>query len=227
MTRCAAFLRAGAEIQHGQKLGAGINGQPEPLYLRMAPQPCSQFVQLDVREPKMAEEAFVQSLCVLASTREPPRNRGLSKAEDPRGCRRVQSFRQRREHHGDLLRRGFQPVQGGVASRTEDGTAGLTPKGLNLLGTAMLAIADQRVFLCVSVAKVRALPVETGEALGGDALRSSPPAFHLAPGTNRSMRWPSSHRGNRAETTGGAIVWATGLEETVEHVALDPFSRGG
>jgi hypothetical protein len=52
-------------------------------------------------------------------------------------------------------------------------------------GLAMFAIAHQRVPMRVRVAEVRALPVRTGEALGGDALRSSPPAFDLGPRTYR------------------------------------------
>ena len=122
---------------------------------------------------------------VLACSREPPRNRGVSKAEDPPCSRKIQSFGQSREHHRDLLGRGFQPVQGGVAPGSERGAARLTPKGLDALGLAMFAIAHQRLPMRVRVAEVRALPVRTGEALGEDALRSSPPAFDLGPRTYR------------------------------------------
>jgi hypothetical protein len=61
-------VRAGAEIQHGQKLGARIAGQPQPQHLWSAAQPGAQFVQLEVWEPEMAEAALVQGLCVLSST---------------------------------------------------------------------------------------------------------------------------------------------------------------
>jgi hypothetical protein len=61
-------LRAGAEIQHGQQLGARIDGQPQPQHLCGAAQPGSQFVQLKMREPEGAEAALVQALSVLAST---------------------------------------------------------------------------------------------------------------------------------------------------------------
>ena len=89
------MLRAGSELKHRKNLRQRINGQPEPLHLSMAAQPGSQFVQLQVREPQMAEEALVQGVCVLASACEPPGNRGLSKVEDPRGRRRIQPFSQR------------------------------------------------------------------------------------------------------------------------------------
>ncbi len=131
---------------------------------------------------EMEEKALVQGVCVSAYTSEPSRNSGLSKAEDPLCGGRVEPFGQRREHHGDLLGRGFQPVQGRVAPSSERGAASLTAKGLDPFGLAMLAIANQSMHSRVSVAKVRALPVRTGEALGVHPLRCSPPAFHLTPG---------------------------------------------
>ena len=60
-------LRAGAEIQHGQKLRAGVDGQPEPEHLCGAPKPGAQFIQLQMRELEMAKEAFVQGLCMFPS----------------------------------------------------------------------------------------------------------------------------------------------------------------
>ena len=138
-------LRAGTELKHGKNLGARIDGQPQPEHLCGAAQPGSQFVQLEVREVEIAEEALVQGLSVLACTSKPGGDGGLTVAEDPFGSRRVQPFGQRREHHGDLVGRGFQTVQGSVASGTERGAASLTAKGLDPLGTAMLAISNQRV----------------------------------------------------------------------------------
>jgi len=60
-------LRAGTQMEHRQNLGARVDGQPEPQHLAGTAQPCAQFVQLEVREPEMAEGALVQGLCVLAS----------------------------------------------------------------------------------------------------------------------------------------------------------------
>ncbi len=79
----------------------------------------------------MAEGAFVQDLRVLASTSQPGGDGGLSVAEDPLGGGKVQPFGQRRQHHCDPVRGGFQTVQGSVASSTERGAAGLTAKGLD------------------------------------------------------------------------------------------------
>jgi len=60
-------LCAGTEMEHGHKLRERIDGQPEPEHLCGAAQPGAQFVQLEVREPQIAERALVQGLCVLAS----------------------------------------------------------------------------------------------------------------------------------------------------------------
>jgi len=62
-------LRAGAEIEHGQKLGAGVDGQPQPEHLGTAAQPCSQFIQLHMRELEVAERVLMQRLSVLACAR--------------------------------------------------------------------------------------------------------------------------------------------------------------
>ena len=107
---------------------------------------------------------------------------------------------------------------------SERGVAGLTAKGLDALGLAMLAIPDQRVDVSIGDAEVRALLVGTGEACGVHAFGGSPAAFDLAPGAHRQRRWPSTRRGSGGETTGGAIVWGAGLEQTVERVALGPSS---
>jgi len=105
-----------------------------------------------------------------------------------------------------------------MAPSTERGAASLAAKGLDELGTAMLAVPNQRVDLIIGDADIGALRVGTGEALGVHSLRGSPSAFPLAPGTRR--RQLSTRRGSRGQTTGGAIVWAAGLQETVERSAL-------
>src|SRR6266852_4385206 len=164
---------------------------------------------------------------MLASAREPGGDRGLSQAEDPLGSRWVQPFGQRGQHHGDLLGRGFQPIQRRVASSTERGVAGLAAKGLDPLDTAMFAISHQSMDASISDAKVPALLVRTGEACGIYPLGSSPLAFHLTPGTHWRRRCPSTQRGRGAETTGRAIVWGAGFQQTVERAALGPSPRGG
>ncbi len=157
---------------------------------------------------------------MLASTQEPGGDRGLSEAEDPLGGGWVQPFSEGREHLGDLLGRGFQPVQGGVASGSERGMAGLATERLDLLSTTVLAIADQSVDLSIGVAEVGALLIGTGEARGVHALGCSSAAFHLRPGAYRSRCWLSTRRGGGGETTGRAIVWAAGLQQTVERATL-------
>src|SRR5205823_3726136 len=83
------------------------------------------------------------------------------------------------EHLGDLLGRGFQPVQGGVAPGSERGAARLTSKGLDPFSLAMLAIANKGMNGSVCNAEVKTLSVGTGEALCVHALGGSTAAFHL------------------------------------------------
>ena len=88
-------LCAGTQVKHRQNLGARVDGQPQPQDVGVAAEPGAQFVQLQMREVELAEEAFVQGVCVFASTGEPRRDGGLSKAENPLCGGRVQSFGQR------------------------------------------------------------------------------------------------------------------------------------
>jgi hypothetical protein len=80
---------------------------------------------------QIAEGALVQGLSVLASPRQPEGDSRLTRAEDAFRRGRIQPFSQSREHNGDLLGRGFQPVQGGITSSTECGmaSAGLERSG--------------------------------------------------------------------------------------------------
>jgi len=163
----------------------GVDGQPEPEHLCRAAEACSQFVQLEVWELEMAEGAFVQDLRMFASTSQPGDDGGLSVAEDPLGGGRVQPFGQRRQHHCDLVRRGFQTVQGSVVSSTEGGAAGLTAEGLDPLSMAMFAIANQSMNVSVCDTRIRAPGVRAGKALRVKPLRCSSATFHLTPGAYR------------------------------------------
>src|SRR5215471_5396391 len=114
------------------------------------------------------------------------------------------------------MRGGFQTVQRRVASGSEGSAASLAAKGLDLLGLAMLAIANESVDVSIGDAKVRALLIGAGETLGVHPLGCAQAAFDLAPGTHRQRRWPCIRRESGGETAGRAIVWAARLEQTDE-----------
>src|SRR5215469_4373460 len=122
-----------------------------------------------------------------------------------------------REHHGDLMRRGYQAIQRGVASRTEGAVTGRTSESLDAFGLAMLAIANQRVDVSSGNAKVGTVSGGTGIALGLHSLGCSPAAFHFTPGTHRNRCWSGSRGGSGGQTTSRAIVWRAGLEQTLDH----------
>src|SRR5438876_8129318 len=99
---------------------------------------------------------------------------------------------QRSEHHGDLVRGSFQPVEGRDAAGSERITIGLTAKRLDALGMPMFAIADEGMDMNIGDPVVGALLVRTGESLGVHPFGCAPAAFHLTPQTHRSRRWPST-----------------------------------
>ena len=217
--RMRHVLRAGTQMKDRNDLCQGVDGQPEPEDLLVAAQPGSQFIQLEVREPEMAEGALVQGLCVLASASHPGGDGGLPVAEDPLGSGRVQPFGKRSQHQSDVVRGGFQTIQGGVASGSERRVAGLAAKGLDPLGMAMRAIANQRMNVSVCDPGVRTLMVGAGEALGVHPFRCSPAAFDLAPRSDRKRRWLHNRREGGGEATGWTIEGGARLEKTLDRGA--------
>jgi hypothetical protein len=140
-------LRTKTELKHGQNLGARIDNQPQPEHLGGAAEPGANFVQLQVREVQVAEAALMEEPSVLSRASKPGDDGGVTGAEDTLCGGWVQPFGQRREHHGDLLGRSFQAIQGGVAPGSERGMAGRASERLDLLSTTVLAIPDERVDL--------------------------------------------------------------------------------
>jgi len=76
-------------------------------HLGRAAQPGANFVQLQVWEMEATEAVLMKELSVPACAREPPRDGGLTGAEDPLRGGSIESFSQRRGEHGDLLGKGF------------------------------------------------------------------------------------------------------------------------
>jgi hypothetical protein len=183
----------------------------------MVTEPCSQFIQLQMWEPEMAEAAFVQELRVFTCTSQPGGDGRLSKAEDPLRGGRIQSFGQRREHYGDLVGGSFQTVQRSVAPGAERGAASLAAKGLDAFGLVMLAITNECMNVSIGDPAVPALRVGTSEPCGVDPFGGSSATFHFRPGAYRRRRSPSTRRGRGGETTGRAIKRGAWFEETVDH----------
>jgi hypothetical protein len=95
-----------------------------------------------------------------------------------------------------------------VAPGSERGAASRTSKGLDALGTAMLAISDEGVDPIIGDAEVRILLVRTGEALGlypsgGLALR----LFTSLQGRDFRRRRFHHRRVGAAEAAVGAVKW--------------------
>jgi hypothetical protein len=125
---------------------------------------------------------------------------GLTVAEDPLGCGRVQSTsRVQTARLRPGTGRGFQTIQRGMAARAERGVTGRASKRLDLLGMAMLAIPNQSVDVSVSDSEVWALLVGTGKAFCVHPLRGTSAAFHLTPGARLPQEQvsPLRRRGDR------------------------------
>src|SRR6266851_3572010 len=108
----------------------------------VAAQPGAQFIQLEMREPEVAQGALVESLSVRACAGQPGDDGRLPVAKDPFGGGRIQPFSERCQHHCDLLGGGFQTVQGSVAPSSESRVTGLAAKCLDLFSATMGAIPN-------------------------------------------------------------------------------------
>jgi hypothetical protein len=90
--------------------------QSQSTRLRAA-QPGAQFIQLQMREPEMGKEAFVQGLSVRARAHQPRHDRRLTVAEDAQGLGSVQPFGQREIRTTAICCEGVFKRDNGVSRR--------------------------------------------------------------------------------------------------------------
>ena len=64
------MLCSGTQQEDRKNLGAGVDDQPEPQHVLRAAEPGTQFIQLEVWKPQMAEGALMQGLCMFPSASE-------------------------------------------------------------------------------------------------------------------------------------------------------------
>jgi len=100
-------------MQHRDNLAERIDRHPEPHYLRPAPQPCADFIQLHVGQVEVLEDALVERHAVGTSAGQPSRNRGVLMPEHPHCSGDREPFGQCREHLANALGGGFEPVKRG------------------------------------------------------------------------------------------------------------------
>ncbi len=64
MTVCAMFWVRGPRWRTGRSFVQGSMASQRKTHLCGAAQPGAQFIQLEMRDPEMTKEAFVQDLCM-------------------------------------------------------------------------------------------------------------------------------------------------------------------
>jgi hypothetical protein len=211
-------------MEDGKNLRTWVDCQPQPQDVGVAAEPGAQFVQLEIRKLEVAEKVLMEGLSMLPSAGKPGGDSRLTVAEDTLGSGWVQPFGKGSQHDCDLLGRGFQTIQRGVASGSERGAAGRTSKRLDVLGMTMLAISHQSMDGSVCDPEVRALLVGTSEARGVYSLGCSPAAFDLAPGAHRCRCRSHNGRVSAGVAAGWTIKRGTWLEETLNCRVYGPSS---
>jgi hypothetical protein len=123
------------------------------------------------------------------------RNRTFGVSKDAHRGSDRQTFRERGEHFTNPLRRRFQPIQPGMAARTEFVSTRDTTEILNRLIFAMMPIPDQGMNPGVGDTAIFTIFVVTGIAIGVNLFRATARAFDFPPGSHRGAR--SFLRGGR------------------------------
>jgi hypothetical protein len=165
---------------------------------------------------EVLEAALVKSLTMLACPPEPARDRRLAVAKDPHGCRDVESLGQGGEDFGNSLRRCLESVQRSMAARGERVATGLAAEGLDSLGLAVGAVANQGVELRVGDTEVDTARPAAGETLSVDLLRGTATALDLGPGTDRPRLWLLQSGRELLLATLRAVIGSPGLEKSLE-----------
>ena len=202
-------------MQDRDEFGERVDGHPQPEHLRSIAKPRAEFVKLDMREMEVTEPVVVQRRTVLAGACQPGGDRRVGMTKHPFRCRDVQPFGQRRQHFADTPARRLEPIERRVAPGAERRPARLTAQGLDALTLAMRADADEGVDVGVGDTVIDTGGVGTGEAIGGDAFRSTASALEFAPGVNR-WRWCNcGGRPGALAPTGRTISRRAGFEQAL------------
>ena len=106
-------LCAGTQMEHGKKLCARVDGQPEPQHVSGAAKPGAQFVQLEVREPESggrsaragfarAHQHGIERLVIVA--RRKPKTRSAAEGSNPSASARSAPLRSDERGFSDGIR---------------------------------------------------------------------------------------------------------------------------
>src|SRR6266540_6459835 len=127
-------------------------------------------------------------------------------AEHPHGSGHAQPFSECRQHFGNPVGSGFEPIERRIAARAEGRATCLATQGLSSFVLPMRAVTEEGMDLCISDLIVETGAIGTGKPLGQNAFGSAAPAFAFAPGcqggivnltTARMMWYHRSHDNNR------------------------------
>jgi hypothetical protein len=98
-------------MQHGDNFAERIKGEREPEPRHAAPQPTAQLVQLHMWQIEVRKEALVQRCAVPSGTCEPGGDGRMPMPEHAHGRADIQAFGQGRQHFGNSVGSGFQPIE--------------------------------------------------------------------------------------------------------------------
>lgn len=181
--RIGHVLRAWSELNDGNGFGFGITGRPYPDILLGLPDVGPQFIQLDVHEIEIGEEALVQFAALLTAAAQPGTEGRFTHMDSFFDGRSVYAKSEQVENktHGNGMR--FQTIEYSVSADGEFLMAGLAEQILDIFVFTMRTIANQGVDGFISDQIVGTSWIGTEVALGPDRFLLSTFAFDAVPGS--------------------------------------------
>src|SRR5262249_6974531 len=110
--------------------------------MRAAAQPCTQFIELEMREGEILEESVVERCAMFPGTAEPGGDSRMAMAKHPHGGGHIQAFGQCCQYLPDALGCCLEAVQRRRAPRTKGGLACLAAEGLDTFAFPVSTVTD-------------------------------------------------------------------------------------
>jgi len=181
--RIGHVLGAWSELNDGNEFSFGITGRPYPDFLLSLPDIGPQFIELDVDEIKVGEEALVQFAALLTAPTQPSTEGRFTDIDSFFDGRSVYPKSEQVENktHGSGMR--FQTKKYCVSADGEFLMAGLAEQILDIFVFAMRTIPNQGVDGVICYQIVGTSWIGTEVALGPDRFLLSAFAFDSVPGS--------------------------------------------
>jgi hypothetical protein len=202
-------LGAWAELEGGDELGLGIEGDPDPEIVGLIAESGVEFIELEMANVQVAEEVRMNLVGVRAGAGEPEAQGGVGMAKETLDIGYGEAQIDGQEDAPDVPGGSVEAVESGAPAAGEAGPASLA---FEVLDTISNTIPDEGMESGVGVAPIVAEEVGAGTASGADAHVFASSAFALGPGFHPGLVSVAPERLGMGVATNGAVEGGAGLQ---------------